>query len=229
MQWEGRLAGLFDVPVAIATADAATELSALLPLEAAVVGPRWSPKRTWEYQAGRHCARRALDALGIDPGAGVGKDASGAPLWPEGVRGSITHTGSLESRFAACVVTTQARSVGLDAELDEPLAPELLSRVLTAAEWASARRDFDSDLELRRHALRVFSAKEAFYKCQYPLTQVFLGFHDVETRFTPEEGRFTVWSPRLLTVPSGAGGGTGLTGRFAVHAGRVVTAAAWPL
>ena len=32
-------------------------------------------------------------------------------------------------------------------------------------------------------ATLFFSAKEAFYKCQYPLTQRFLGFQDVEVEF----------------------------------------------
>lgn len=228
MKCDGRLAGLFDVPVAVATADAATELDGLLPLEARIVGPRWSQKRTWEYRAGRHCARRALRALGIDPSAGVGRDPSGVPLWPAGVSGSITHTGSHADRFAACVLTRHLQSLGIDAELDEPLASELLPRVLTATEWAFARREFLSELELGRHALRVFSAKEAFYKCQYPLTRTFLGFHDVETRFVPELRQFAVWSTRPLPPLGNEHDVTELQGRFDDDAGLLFTAVGLP-
>jgi 4'-phosphopantetheinyl transferase EntD len=38
----------------------------------------------------------------------------------------------------------------------------------------------------------VFSAKEAFYKCQYSVTQTMLDFKDVELTFDLEAGRFAV-------------------------------------
>ena len=37
----------------------------------------------------------------------------------------------------------------------------------------------------------TFSAKEAFYKCYYPLVRVFLGFHDVELQIDPARRVFT--------------------------------------
>jgi len=193
MELRARLASLFDVPVAVATATASTELDPLLPLEAEVVGPRWAPKRLWEFRAGRHCAHHALEQLGIPSGFGIGRDANGCPLWPTGVTGSITHTGRGSDAAAACVVTRALRSIGIDVERAAPLTHELQRHVFTAKELADAERAHPEPDGPGWHALRVFCAKEAFYKCQYPLTGRFLGFQDVETRFDFAEGTFEAW------------------------------------
>jgi 4'-phosphopantetheinyl transferase EntD len=53
----------------------------------------------------------------------------------------------------------------------------------------------------------IFAAKEAFYKCQYPLTREWLGFHDVvmlpvEDGF--EQGRFTILTLRSAAISARA-------------------------
>lgn len=154
-------------------------------------------KRKWEFRAGRHCARCALGALGL-PESAIPSGADRAPLWPAGVVGSITHTGSGSQAYAAAVVAraSEVRALGLDAERAEPLSENLEPRVLTAGELA-----FVGTLPERERGLVAmlhFSAKEAFYKCQYPLTQRFLGFHDVEVTFELERNRFLA---RLYNAP----------------------------
>ena len=47
-------------------------------------------KRVNEFTAVRHCARRAMAALGLPP-APVVPDERGAPRWPDGVVGAMTH------------------------------------------------------------------------------------------------------------------------------------------
>ncbi|HEU5076027.1 MAG TPA: 4'-phosphopantetheinyl transferase superfamily protein [Polyangiaceae bacterium] len=154
-------------------------------------------KRKWEFRAGRHCARSALGELGL-PQAAIPSGPDRAPLWPAGVVGSITHTGAGAQAYAAAVVARarEVRALGLDAERAEPLAENLEPRVLTAGEQAFVGTFRERERGLM--AMLHFSAKEAFYKCQYPLTQRFLGFHDVEVTFELERNRFRA---RLHNAP----------------------------
>lgn len=225
---EARLRDLFAGPVATAVADASTALTPLVGEEAAIVGPRWSTKRLWEYQAGRHCARLALTRLGADPAtlaAGIVRGEQGAPTWPPGWAGSITHTGHGDTRWAACVVSRELISLGLDAEIDAPLEADLQRRILTERERRWAHSHCSSATELGHHALLVFSAKEAFYKCQFPVSRLFLGFHEVETEFDRAGAAFMAWSERPLGLLAP---GQRLEGRFLRVGDLVVTSVTLP-
>jgi 4'-phosphopantetheinyl transferase EntD len=135
-------------------------------------------KRRAEFGTARVCARKALARLGYAPMPLVpNKDRS--PIWPAGVVGSITHTrgycGVVVAKDSALV------SVGVDAEQDKLLTPDLIEMICTAGE----RRGL-----FERDAVLYFAAKEAFYKCQYPLTQKYLGFQDVELDLDLARGTF---------------------------------------
>ena len=89
----------------------------LRPVEAIAVA-RAVPKRVAEFAAGRRAARRALDSIGreaVDLPAGPNR----APVWPEGVTGSITHDGDLA--LAAVALLGEVRSLGLDLTEAAPL------------------------------------------------------------------------------------------------------------
>jgi 4'-phosphopantetheinyl transferase EntD len=160
-------------------------------------------KRLRDFSAGRQCARQALARLGHAPVAlpvGPGR----APLWPAGIVGSIAHAAGM----AMAVVATQAqlRSLGIDVEAAGPLEPELLELVCRDDEQAALAA---SGLDPRTGAKLVFSAKESVYKCQWPLTGVFLEFHDIGIRMDPVRHCFTACSvdPRLartLTMTRGS-------------------------
>ncbi len=132
-------------------------------------------KRQREFAKGRECARRALEAFGIVGFpllAGPQRD----PLWPESVVGSITHT---DTFCAAAVASKRAyRGVGIDVEPDEPLSDELTDSICHPDELVTLGPQFASGMVTRL----IFSAKEAFYKCQYPLTRAFLDFKDMRTK-----------------------------------------------
>jgi 4'-phosphopantetheinyl transferase EntD len=181
----------------------APEIAALLPpgAEAAVlVGPgrdadllaeervairRAAPARRREFAAGRDCARHALAALGIGA-LPVPQAPDRAPCWPDGVVGSITHTGD----FAAAAVAHRRdlAGLGIDAERRDRAVPRLWSRICTPAELAWLESLPEGDRVALATAL--FSAKEAFYKCQHPLTDTFLAYRDVEIRIA--ESAFTL-------------------------------------
>jgi len=109
-----------------------------------------------------------------------------APIWPDGIVGTISHTRT----WAAVGVARagDALSLGCDLELDEPLKENLLRRVCGPAEreWiAAAARESRGRL-----AMLVFSAKEAAYKAQYPLTRKVLAFSDFALEFDLAGGTF---------------------------------------
>lgn len=120
--------------------------------------------------AARIVARQLLAQLGHSDWP-VRKSASGAPEWPAGIVGSLSH----DARLAVAVVAMRRDYValGIDVEPAEALPPELLEIVATPRERADVARD-------PFHGRLLFAAKEAVYKAVYPLDQTFLEHHDVE-------------------------------------------------
>src|SRR5690349_19867240 len=75
-------------------------------------------KRRREFATVRHCARQALAELGIQPVALLNGER-GAPKWPAGVVGSMTHCAGY--RAAAVALDTVIHTIGIDAEPHGPL------------------------------------------------------------------------------------------------------------
>lgn len=139
-------------------------------------------KRQREYAAGRHCARRALARLGLGAIA-VPTGPDRAPVWPHGIAGSITHTDDMAAA-AVCRIADGFRAIGIDLEPALALPDELIALVATPSELAwLARQPRDKQGILARV---IYSAKEATFKAQFPLTRRMLEFADVET--TMDEG-----------------------------------------
>jgi 4'-phosphopantetheinyl transferase EntD len=150
-------------------------------------------KRRAEFGTARVCARLALSKLGIPPCSLVPR-ADRSPQWPPGVVGSISHT----EKLCGVAVTTSPRiaSLGLDLEIDAPLESDLQTLICTSAErrWLDQYRGAE-----RGHAAKVlFSAKEAFYKCQYIVTAQFLEFTDVDLAIDLQRGSFFVLGTRRV-------------------------------
>ena len=153
----------------------------LHPLEERLVAAS-SDKRRRDFALGRACAHSALAALGHDD-AVVGMGERGAPLWPGGVLGSITHT-----RGYAAALVAEARNfsgVGLDAERVGEVTENLWPRLFDGTE----RNHLLAADAASRPVLATlfFSAKEACYKAW--MVRGALRFHDIQV--TPEEGGFT--------------------------------------
>jgi 4'-phosphopantetheinyl transferase EntD len=153
--------------------------------------------RRQEFAAGRLCARRLLAQFGIvDFPVRVAADRQ--PVWPESVVGSITHT----KGFCAVVVARKESlsAVGIDSELAQSVKPELWRGICTAPERAWLRSLPQG--EQAAAATLIFSAKEAFYKCQYPLVGERLTFHDatVEPAWGGVRGRFCIHANRDLAL-----------------------------
>lgn len=175
-------------------------------------------KRRAEFTTVRHCARTALAGLGVPPSP-IPRGPRGAPIWPPGIVGSMTHCDGY--RAAAVARFTDLRGVGIDAEPNEGLPAGVLKLVSRPAErdWIAAHLAAEPGVRWDR---LLFSAKESVYKVWFPLTGRWLDFAEAE--FTPTgEGiltaRLLVTAPLVNGVPLRA-----LTCRWSLHAGILTTA-----
>ncbi|WP_243087117.1 4'-phosphopantetheinyl transferase superfamily protein [Streptomyces sp. 891-h] len=196
--------------------------AALFPEEELLVQGAVETRRR-EFSTGRYCARKALEQLGHSEPQPVLRGARGTALWPPAVRGSITHCSGY--RAAAVARMCEVAAVGIDAEPNVPLSPEVLRMVALPPE-----RELTCRLLAEASAVRwdklLFSAKESVYKVWYPLTGLPLNFTDAQLGFDPESGTFAA---RLLPhVPRVPGVPRELTGRWAVRGDLIVTAITLP-
>ncbi|MFF5935688.1 4'-phosphopantetheinyl transferase [Streptomyces sp. NPDC012508] len=193
----------------------------LFPSERQVIAGAGVARRR-EFATVRACARTALARLGV-PAAPVLPDAHGAPRWPAGVVGSMTHCAGY--RAAAVARACDVVAVGIDAEPDAPIPTRGARALVTVAE----ERAHIAELGVRRPGVSwdrlIFSAKESVYKAWYPLTGRWLEFDQVLITVSPDEGTF---SARLL-VPGpkiGARRIRGFTGTWTQAQGLLLTAVA---
>lgn len=190
------------------TAVAAADPARLWPLLAGEAPPAAVPARLAEFSAGRHAARAALHALGLPPVA-IPMAADRAPVWPEGVAGSITHT-----RRACLAAARRGGGLGIDLEEDEDLPEDLWDTVLLPEE-----RDWARGQQVPGQAAKLaFSAKEAAYKAQYARSRALFGFDVLALEIAGD--RFTA-SFRAPVPPFAMG--DRLQGRWGRAAGHVLT------
>lgn len=197
----------------------------LFPEEEALL-TRVVDKRRREFTTVRSCARAALGRLGFAPSP-ILPGQRGAPRWPAGVIGSMTHCEGY--RAAAVAHARDVMTIGLDAEPHQPLPNAGVRTLVTRPE----ERGQLARLAARHTGVHwdrlLFSAKESVYKAWFPLTGLWLDFEDAVVEVDPDARTFTA---RLIDpAPLLAATGNrlaGFSGRWRVHDGLIVTAIAVP-
>lgn len=202
----------------------------LHPEEASAVA-RAVAKRRGEYAAGRACARGALAALGVPPGPVLRDAERGAPVWPDGVVGSITHCDGY--RAAAVARTTDILTLGIDAEPHGPLPEGVLKVIGSTAAESGALAELAADSPEVHWDRLLFSAKETVYKAWYPFHRRMLGFDEAEVLFARDPGGTDrgTYTARLLIPGPLLAPGVGpdvFSGRWLVRGDLLVTAIAVP-
>jgi 4'-phosphopantetheinyl transferase EntD len=217
------------LPAGVAYAETFTDPPdiALFPEEEALL-VRAVDKRRREFATARGCARRALADLGVAP-APIPRGERGAPRWPPGIVGSITHCAGY--RAAAVARAADIVTIGLDAEPNEPLPDRVIGAVSLPGERARLR-DLAGDLAGAAPDAcwdrLLFCAKETVYKAWFPLTGRWLGFEDADITINAADGTFEA---RLL-VPGPTVGGAplpGFTGSWLASDGLILTTIALPV
>ncbi len=175
------------------------------------------PARRREFAAGRACAREALLQLGRGP-CPIGRGQHGAPAWPPGFTGSITHCEGFCAAVAA--IARDGFAIGLDAEDATPLAPHLVRQVC-------GDEELEAFMALTAAATNwgkiAFCAKEAFLKACFPLTGRRVGFDSVSIRFANDHerrrGAFTLAADARIDGAPGVAARS--AGRWRVAGGRI--------
>ena len=143
----------------------------------------------------------------------VGRDSHGAPVWPRGMQGSISHSHGMVGVWLGQGATT----FGLDLEaLADPRAVRAICHsVLTPGDRVHLGATPDA-----AGATAVFSAKEALYKALFPRVGRFFGFDHAEIAEIRPDGLAL-----RLTKPLSTGWPAGCVFEIAQHwrAGTVIS------
>jgi 4'-phosphopantetheinyl transferase EntD len=157
----------------------------LFPEEEKIIARAVAARRR-EYAAVRSCARACLERLGYAP-VPILPGTGGAPIWPAGVQGSMTHCAGYTA--AAVGLIPRISAIGIDAEPDAPLPDGVVDLVATPSE-----RDRLPATQLEPAGPNwdrlLFSAKEAVYKAWFPLVGEWLEPQEAEIGFDPQDGTF---------------------------------------
>jgi len=156
-------------------------------------------KRQREFLAGRWCAKQALQGLGAgSTHVAVAEDR--APIWPDGVVGSITHAGDFAG--AAVAWAADIAGLGIDSEqiIDPATAGDIADICMVNEGTLFKAADGRSFCEF---CTFVFSAKEAVFKCLFPLTRKFLEFSDVRITSFDWNREYFAW--KTASEHSGTG------------------------
>jgi enterobactin synthetase component D / holo-[acyl-carrier protein] synthase len=213
-QLSSELGALFPAGVVAVELTTAAPRAALTATELTFIS-HCAQKRIDDFTRGRACAHRGLRELGLEEVSLLAGDKR-EPLWPAGIIGSITHT----SGFAAAVVGRRSsiEALGIDCEVVDSVGADLWERICTPGEQERLRRL--PEAEAKRSAALIFAAKEAFYKCQFPLSREWVGFEEVNIE---ESGQGTFRIVPQVDLPVTADWVAALVGRYQFRGPWVVT------
>lgn len=206
------LPALFALPVSAYELSSPGSPDWLLPEELASIRGA-VPARIAEFAAGRQCARAAMQALGIAAHTPLLRGAHREPLWPTGLRGSITHTAG----YCAAVVAhaNHCAGIGIDAEHCGRVGPELWPALFDATEVAALRAL--EPAACAALATLLFAVKEAFFKSQFALTAAVPDFTDVAFRTQGRLAQRGALDLVRVSDPRLAGLAARSTFRYALH------------
>lgn len=145
----------------------------LHPQELEATAARRLPRdRQAQFEQGRRCAHAAMAKLGCTD-LPVLIDRQGAPVWPTGIVGSITHA---PDYCAAAVARVQNfRAIGINAEAWQQFPTDIGGDI--SVPWEIDAMEPTIDIRLKLGVL--FSAKQSIFKALRPLVQRDFDFRSV--------------------------------------------------
>lgn len=154
------------------------------------------PRRKADFLAGRAMVLAAMTRLGIPPQP-VANAPSRAPVWPEGLTGSLSHA---RGRCAGLLSQNTRLTFGVDTEAiaQNRTLTAILTETLSPAERAILSA---GPLPAATNATLAFSAKEALFKALYARVGHHFGFDAAEMRSPPTQTGLTL----ILTADLAAG------------------------
>jgi len=194
-----------------AECDDSPNVAALLPEEEPET-EQMVASRLREFTLGRYCAREAMGLLGQMPRP-VLRCNDRAPIWPSGLVGTITHSGSYVA--AAVANSNRFAGIGLDIEQSGPLEDGTAALVCRP----------DEQPKNLTQAKLLFVVKESIYKAIYPTVGKYVDFQEMEVQLDRKAGSF-VAVPHIASFD--ARKLAGLQGRFVETADMVISSSWLP-
>ncbi len=106
-------------------------------------------------------------------------DPENVPTWPAGLCGSITHK---NGHVAVCTTPSgNFHSIGIDSENSKKDISHLQEKICTETDLVFVDKICKQSKFDRGSVIAlIFSAKEALFKCHFPLGRLMFWFHDAE-------------------------------------------------
>jgi enterobactin synthetase component D len=217
------------MPESVVQVSARIDMRGGAPLETIVPGIRLPRRlriaaraRQLEFLAGRACAARAIAQLDAALRGTVPRMLrSGAPGFPPGTTGSISHAAGFVT--AAVASRSAIDAIGIDSELIAGVrrASRVAGRVATGLELRaaieSARIDRDTAVTL------LFSAKESLFKALYSRVRRTFDFLDARVETIGHGSSGCLRARLCVTLGPRARQGATFAGRFEIRDGYVHT------
>ena len=135
-----------------------------------------------EFITGRRCARIALGKFGVSSQA-LPPDENRIPRWPIGFIASISHC-----RGVCCAIAASKKAInglGIDLEQTTRMSNGVMQRIIHPLEAEFAGMD-------QQYCSLLFSAKEAFFKTQFPIWGAWPDFKDLALQADTSTGQLKV-------------------------------------
>lgn len=139
------------------------------------------------FRLGRAAAREALYSLGFSEIVPVVRNQTGAPEWPKGFIGSISHKDGIG--VAAVGKTDGIKMLGIDLECITGSNSRIKDRIKDRVAHERELPFLESQGDIG--VIMLFSAKEALYKALSPVHRRFIGFKDVWLDWSEKDNLFT--------------------------------------
>ncbi len=142
-------------------------------------------KRRSEFLAGRYCAEKSLQKLGIyNKEIAIGEDR--CPQWPSDVVGSISHCGTYAVAITGYLSNTNGVGIDIEEETNESTIEKIQSQILSEEEISLVSKN-TTDIPFL--FTLAFSVKESFFKAAYPLVGQYFDFDAISVLEINQEMR----------------------------------------
>lgn len=132
-------------------------------------------KRRAEYFAGRYCAIRALQQVGVET-VFIDTGQNREPIWPTPFIGSISHS----SNHAVALIEHRSQYLGIGIDIEDEVSAKTMSNVESQIVNEQEVSIISQDIHQKAILFTLaFSVKEAFFKAAYSTVGRYFGFDAV--------------------------------------------------
>ena len=182
------------------------------------IAEKYGTKRKSDFVTGRYCLRQCTGPMGFRGDILIGE--RGMPMLPQHIAASVSHSRNICGAIAGPKSTYL--SLGIDIETAGRVSKEMWHLLFTTSEQKYLG-SLSPDEQLLQSTV-FFSLKEAYYKCQFPLTHTYLDFTEVAVRVLNQK----LFVELLIEIPGPFKKGSLTEGKMTRYETEVITFCAIP-